>query len=131
MKLRPFLVLGLIVSFALANGPVYAAGDAKTGAKTYKKKCKVCHVIKEGKKSTIGPNLFGAIGRKAGTAKGYRKYRGLKGADWTWDAALLDEYLTNPKKFLKKRSQPKSSMILKLKKKKDRDNIIAFLKTKK
>lgn len=129
MKLRPFLVLGLIVSFALANGPAYAAGDAKTGAKTFKKKCKVCHVIKEGKKPSIGPNLFGAFERKAGSDKSYKRFKGLKGADWTWNTTLLDEYLANPKKFLKKRSRPKSTMILKVKKKKDRDNIIAFLKT--
>ena len=31
--------------------------------------------------------------------------------------------------FIKKRGRPKSAMILKVKKKKDRDNIIAFIKT--
>jgi cytochrome c len=129
MKLRRILTVGLIVSFALASGQAFAAGNAKVGAKTYKKKCKVCHVIKKGKKPTIGPNLFGVFGRKAGTAKRYKKFKGLKGADWTWNAAILDEYLANPKVFLKKRGRPKSAMILKVKKKKDRDNIIAFIKT--
>ncbi|MDP6174609.1 MAG: c-type cytochrome [Rhodospirillales bacterium] len=129
MNIRPILAFGLILSFAMANGSAFAAGNAKKGAKVYKKKCKVCHVVKSGKKPTIGPNLFGSLGRKAGTSANYKKFKGLKGADWSWDAATLDEYLANPKKFLKKRNKPKSAMVLKLKKKKDRDNVIAYLAT--
>jgi cytochrome c len=119
----------MILSFALASGQALAAGSAKQGAKVYKKKCKVCHVVKKGKKPTIGPNLFGAFGRKAGADKRFKKFKGLKGADWDWNATTLDEYLANPKKFLQTRKRPKSAMILKLKKKKDRADVIAYLKT--
>ena len=121
------LAMGAALAVALAGAPALAAGDAAKGAKVFKK-CKTCHTVKPGKHK-VGPSLFGVFGRAAGTAKGYKKYKGLKGADWTWDEALLDEYLANPKKFVKKRSGKKSSMNFKLKKKAQRDDVIAYLKT--
>ena len=111
----------------LGATPAIAGGDAVRGKKVFNK-CKACHSIKAGKHK-IGPSLAGVIGRKAGTAEGFKRYKGLKGADWTWDEATLNEYLTNPKLFVKSRNKRKSSMILKLKKKRDRDNVIAYLKT--
>jgi len=111
----------------LGATPAIAGGDAVRGKKVFNK-CKACHSIKAGKHK-IGPSLAGVIGRKAGTAKGFKRYKGLKGADWAWDEETLDEYLTNPKLFVKSRNKRKSAMMLKLKKKRDRDNVIAYLKT--
>ena len=111
----------------LGATPAIAGGDAVRGKKVFNK-CKACHSIKAGKHK-IGPSLAGVIDRKAGTAKGFKRYKGLKGADWTWDEETLDEYLTNPKLFVKSRNKRKSAMMLKLKKKRDRDNVIAYLKT--
>ena len=111
----------------LGATPAIAGGDAVRGKKVFNK-CKACHSIKAGKHK-IGPSLAGVIGRKAGTAKGFKRYKGLKGADWAWDEETLDDYLTNPKLFVKSRNKRKSAMMLKLKKKRDRDNVIAYLKT--
>lgn len=119
------LVFGAIQ--VLGATPAIAGGDAVRGKKVFNK-CKACHSIKAGKHK-IGPSLAGVIGRKSGTAKGFKRYKGLKGADWTWDEETLDEYLTNPKLFVKSRNKRKSAMMLKLKKKRDRDNVIAYLKT--
>jgi cytochrome c len=120
---RKFIVLGVAATVALVGGPTLA----DHGEKVFKK-CKACHTIKAGK-HRVGPSLAGVFGRKAGTAEGFKKYKGLKGADWTWDDASLNEYLTDPKKFAKKRAGKKTSMVLKLKKKKDREHIIEYLKT--
>ena len=120
---RKFIVLGVAATVALVGGPALA----DHGEKVFKK-CKACHTIKAGK-HRVGPSLAGVFGRKAGTAEGFKKYKGLKGADWTWDDANLNEYLTDPKKFAKKKAGKKSSMVLKLKKKKDREHIIEYLKT--
>jgi cytochrome c len=111
----------------LGATPAIAGGDAVRGKKVFNK-CKACHSIKAGKHK-IGPSLASVIGRKAGTAKGFKRYKGLKGADWAWDEETLDDYLTNPKIFVKSRNKRKSAMMLKLKKKRDRDNVIAYLKT--
>tara|TARA_B100001245_G_scaffold105150_1_gene76598 strand:+ start:326 stop:715 length:390 start_codon:yes stop_codon:yes gene_type:complete len=127
MKIIKVLLLLFGAIQVLGATPAIAGGDAVRGKKVFNK-CKACHSIKAGKHK-IGPSLAGVIGRKAGTAKGFKRYKGLKGADWTWDEATLDEYLTNPKLFVKSRNKRKSAMILKLKKKRDRDNVIAYLKT--
>ncbi len=123
-----FPALGLAVAVALAGGPAVAgAGDPVKGEKVFKK-CNACHSAKPGKHK-VGPSRAGVFGRKAGTAEGYKKYRGLKGADYTWDEALLEEYLANPKKFVKKRGAKGTSMAFKLKKAAQRADIIAYLKT--
>ena len=116
----------LLASLAV-SAPSLAEGDPVRGKKIFNK-CKACHAVKAGKHK-IGPSLYEVIGRKAGTAAGFKKYRGLKGADWTWTEQNLDQYLTNPKKFVKKNSNKRSSMVLKLKKKTDRDAVIAYLKS--
>jgi len=121
------LALGMTVAIVMTSSSAFAAGDAAKGAKVFKK-CTACHTVKAGKHK-VGPSLSGVVGRKAGSAKGYKKYRGLKAADWSWDEKTLDEWLSNPRKFAKKRSR-KSSMVFKLKKAKDRANVIAFLKSK-
>lgn len=119
--------LAIAAAVALAGGSALAAGDAAKGAKVFKK-CKACHTVKKGGKHKVGPNLFGVVGRKAGSTD-FKRYKGMKGADWTWDEALLDEYLKDPKAFSKKRTGKKSSMTAKLKKSGDRANIIAYLKS--
>ena len=123
------MALGLMLSISLPAGMALAAGDAAKGKKVFNK-CKACHTLKAGK-HRVGPSLAGIVGRKAGTAAGYKKYKGMKGADWTWDEASLAEYLADPKKFAKARTGKRSAMTLKLKKKKDRENVIAFLKAAK
>lgn len=112
------IVLGC--ALALASGAM--AQDAAKGKKVFKK-CKACHSLKAGKKK-IGPDLAELFGRKAGSVKGFRYSKAMKKSGITWDEKSLDEYLTKPRKFIKgtKMSFPG------LKKKADRDNLIAFLK---
>ncbi len=127
MRKEKFVAVALAAAFALASGTAMAAGDAGKGKKVFKK-CKACHSTVAGK-NKVGPSLAGIVGRKAGTAPGFKRYKGLKGADWTWDEALIDEYLTDPKKFAKARTGKKTSMTFKLKKTADRANVIAYLNT--
>ena len=127
MRKEKFVALALAAGMALASGSAWAAGEAAKGKKVFKK-CKACHSIKAGK-TKIGPSLAGVVGRKAGTTPGFKRYKGLKGADWTWDEALLDEWLADPKKFAKARTGKKTSMGFKLKKAGQRADVIAYLKT--
>jgi cytochrome c len=121
------VALGMATAIFMANDSAFAAGDAAKGEKVFKK-CAACHTVKLGKHK-VGPSLAGVVGRKAGSAVGFKRYRGLKAADWSWDEKMLDEWLLDPKKFAKKRGR-KSGMVFKLKKAADRENVIAYLKTK-
>ena len=64
------------------------------------------------------------VGRKAGTEKGFKYSKGMRKSGITWDDAALDAFLKKPRKFVKgtRMSFPG------LKKKADRDNVIAYLK---
>ena len=129
MFFRSMVSLALLGSVVMIAQPAAAAGDAAKGKKVFNR-CKACHTLAEGK-HRVGPSLLGVIGRKAGTAAGFTRYKGLKGADWSWDEKLLDEYLRDPRKFTKTRTKKNGSMVLKISKATDRANVIEYLKTQK
>lgn len=101
MKL-PMIAAALLVLAA----PAFAA-DAAKGEKEFNK-CKSCHevvaadgtVIVRGGKT--GPNLYGVIGRTAGTTdfKYGESLVAAGAAGLVWDEANLVTYTANPKKFL-------------------------------
>ena len=129
---------GFVIAAALtlgATGNVWAADVAK-GEKLFKK-CVACHTVKGGGKNKVGPNLFGIVGRKMGTGKGYRYSKsyvgaGENGAVWTEDAIFA--YLADPKAYMRKAAnnpKARSKMVFKLKKEADRKDVISFLATQK
>ena len=126
MKLPKLFLAAIGASALIAVNAAPVQAQAAEGKKVFNK-CKACHSLEAGK-NKIGPSLAGVVGRKAGTAEGYTKYKGLKGADWTWDEASLMEYLLDPRKYTKAKTGTKSSMALKLKKEDDRKAVIEYLK---
>ncbi|HZS82912.1 MAG TPA: cytochrome c family protein [Stellaceae bacterium] len=83
-------------------GLVCAAGGAaaqQSGEQIFRRNCAVCHTVKEGQ-NRIGPSLFGVVGRKAGTAPNFAYSEANKKSGVVWDAANLDQYLADPRKFM-------------------------------
>ena len=113
---------------AVATVPAHAAGDAAAGEQVFKKVCTTCHSNEAGVNKT-GPSLFGVYGRKAGSTD-FPRYKGLVGADFSWDAALLDQYLQDPKAFVTSHTQNKTTaMTYALKNEQQRADVIAYMQT--
>lgn len=101
------------------------AADMAKGKKVFNK-CKACHTLVAGK-HRIGPSLAGVFGRTAGTAQKYKFSKAMKKAGkggLAWDEKTMSEYLVKPRKFIKGTKMTFAG----LKKQKDRDNLMAFLK---
>ena len=118
--MKVLAILGVSLMMALGGGAAQA-GDAVKGKKVFKK-CKACHALKAGKKK-VGPSLHGIMGKEAAKMKGFKYSKAMKKSGVTWDEATLDKFLTKPKKFMKGTKMSFGG----LKKKKDRDNVIAYI----
>ena len=123
----------VLISFA---GFAFAEGDAEKGEKDFKK-CKACHTVASADEVIIkggrtGPNLYGVVGRQAGTAEGFKFGSSMIQAGeggLVWTEELLVAYVADPKGFLKEvtgDSGAKSKMSFKLK---SADDVAAFLAT--
>jgi cytochrome c len=115
------IVLALAGALSLPFA-AYAQGDAAAGEKVFAH-CVPCHSTKPGE-NKFGPSLAGVFGRKAGTAPGYSYSSAMKGANITWDEKTLDEYLQGPGKFVRG-----AKMVYAVPNEKDRQDVIAYLKT--
>ncbi len=120
------IFLGYFTSCALTLAMLPGAASADEGEKVFGK-CKACHTVEVGK-HRVGPSLAGVFGRKAGTAEGYNRYKGLKDADWTWTEDELMAYLEDPTGYTKGKTGQRSAMGFKLKKEDERKAVIEYLK---
>jgi cytochrome c len=83
------------------SGQLAAAAAQPSGDILFRQRCATCHQITAGKPSTVGPNLYGVVNRKAATAPVPFKYsEALKNSGLTWTRANLDKYLSAPAKMV-------------------------------
>lgn len=123
--MTPIRTLAILAALGAAT-PALADGDIAKGEKTFKR-CKSCHMIKNGdevifKGGKTGPNLYGIIGRVAGTAEGFKYSNSVIAAGeagLVWDEEQIAKYVVDPKAYLKEYLDDggaKSSMSFRLKK---------------
>jgi cytochrome c len=92
MRCSPAIAALLAVVWPLS----VRAADAVSGQAVFKSQCSICH-SPLADKNMVGPSLFGLIGRKSGSVAGFHYSAANKAADITWNADILDKYLTSPR----------------------------------
>jgi len=125
--LRKMAAAMAVLAVAGFAGNALADGDAAAGEKVFRK-CKACHMVGEGAKNRVGPELNGIVGRPAASIEDFKysdamKAKGQEGLVWTDEN--LHTYLKKPRDFV-----PGTKMTFAgLRKDDDRDDVIAYLKT--
>lgn len=99
------------------------AADLENGRRAFAR-CRSCHTITEGGPNMTGPNLYGVFGRQAGAHPGFNYSAAMKEADFVWDGPRLDNWLENPRTFLKGNKMSFAGIPDPT----DRRDVIAFLK---
>ena len=121
MKHVTLAVLALMASTVAAS----ADPDVAKGEQSFKK-CLICHAVGPDAKPKVGPPLNGIVGAKWAHYEGYSYSEDIKAgaaAGKVWDAATLDNYITNPKVLA-----PKGKMAFAgIKSETERADLIAYL----
>jgi cytochrome c len=119
---RPALIA--LAAVIAAPAAAQAAPVNPAAGKLVFMRCAACHNAVKGQPNKIGPNLAGVVGRKSGTAPGFRYSAPFAKANLTWNEATLDKWLTRPAALV-----PGTSMVFAgLPNPQDRANVIAYLK---
>ena len=79
---------------------LFASASAAEGAKVFKK-CAACHSIKEGGANKIGPALWGALGRTAGSLPDYKYSKAMAAHGKNWSFEEMNGFLIKPKDWIK------------------------------
>jgi cytochrome c len=127
-KLRATLSIGLGFCAMLVVGPADAqialpAAKTPDGATLFKQQCATCHTTNLSDPVRQGPPLVKVFGRQAGKVDGFKYTPGLAHADFTWDDAKLDAWLTNPQAMISD-----ANMVYRQAKPETRAAISAYLK---
>ena len=106
-------------------GQLLAMGDLAHGEKVFKK-CSACHMIVSDGKNMIGPNLWGVIGRQAGSISDYKYSKAMVAYGKEWSFEEMNSYLIKPQAYIKGTKMAFAG----LRKEKDRASVILFMNSK-
>lgn len=117
--------IGAFIAVLMFSGSTMSPGHAQDAehGKTVFKACAACHATDHANR--LGPGLEGIVGRKAGTALGFRYSNAIKNSGIVWDDKWLNAYLESPQKAVPGTTMPYAG----LKDAMDRADLIAYLVT--
>jgi cytochrome c len=117
-----FCAAMLVANSATAQMPIPEA-KPPDGPMLFKQQCATCHTNNLTDPVRQGPSLFGIAGRRAASVDGFRYSPAFGKADFAWDDARLDAWITNPQQMI-----PGTVMVYRQVKPEVRAAIIAYLK---
>ena len=93
-------LLAVTATAALAQpqGPAQAPAAAPAQPPGEFAVCSACHETKAGAAPSLGPNLFGVGGRKAGAVADYDYSPAMKSSTIVWNAETLAAFVADPNK---------------------------------
>lgn len=101
-----------------------ASADIAAGKNAFLQ-CAACHVAQPDTGATIGPNLWGVVGRKIASEPGFDYSDSLKQVQGKWGFEELNVYLFDPKLLVPEGSMPFPGV----KSTDERAQLIAYLRT--
>jgi len=120
------LHIGLTATWLMLGGmAIAAAADVQHGQDLFKDKCQECHTVRQGGANKKGPNLFGIVGRQAGSVADFNYSDANKNSHQTWSEDNLIHYLQGPRNFM-----PGTKMKFKgFNQVQDAQDVVEYLKT--
>lgn len=116
--------------------PALAEGDAKKGEREFKK-CRACHMIASPDETFVkggrtGPNLYGVIGRQAGTVEDFKYADSIVAAGeagLVWTEEEMAEYVKDPKGYLSEKLGESATSAMTFRLRKGGEDVAAYLAT--
>jgi cytochrome c len=141
MKIHPIALVTLLWSGSAwaQEAPV---GDAAAGEEHFSRQCVACHVVQDaagevlaGRNARVGPNLYGVIGRVAGSYPEFdyselMETYGATGA--VWEEANFVAYVQDPTGFLREatgETSGRSKMAYQVRDEQEAHDLYAYLAT--
>ena len=111
---------------SLGAGAARADGDVAKGKAAFVRQCAICHTVEKGGDNRLGPNLFGIMGKKAGSVAGFTYTNAFKTrANWEWTEDGIGGWMMFPSTMV-----PGTAMgVFQGIAEKDRDDLVAYLGT--
>jgi len=120
VALMSLVALALVAVSAILPSEREAQGG-QDGQALFQTRCSGCHALDADHE---GPRLRNVVGRAAGTVKTFQYSEALKNAQFTWDEAKLDKWLTDPDAVV-----PDNDMSFRLPNPEERVAIISYLRS--
>jgi len=95
------ILIGVLTTLVTLSGVnALRADNPAHGKELFTQKCTVCHNAGKDAGNKIGPNLFGVIGRPAGSVASFNYSSAMKGAGIVWTEDKLAAYLAGPQRMI-------------------------------
>lgn len=109
-SVRPVLTSALFLSFLFVGMAPAVAQDAAVGlvatanpdeSKRLFLRCKACHSVDKNGAKSLGPNLWGIVGSKKASVKGFNYSPAFKKLTGEWDYESLSKFLESPMGYVR------------------------------